>query len=457
MSAFETMALDIFIRAYPIEMQNTRIVEIGDEDFDTIFKGQTPLNAKRLKQLIETVLSGEPKVLVVDLDTARPEYQLLKDIKREGTVIIWARKATVLHDAHEIASAETPYSQHASGKFDMPEHAEGALEEGHQIDTGHSGENLELAEAPKSEKTETSDHSDGSSHSSGSETEIHAGGHHSTLPLLRPLPVLGGTPDEYRDRSAMAVMTSDLDGMVRSYRLQVKVLWDDINHPTGELTDTVPWAAVKAFMDKPPKLRTEKALFNFTFTPDRSFAANQVEKFARGTGWKGLAKDKIVVLGGTYGGFDTHATPVGMFSGSHLIGVAIESHLQDRVSYPIDPITLAGIDIAAGVVLVAFTRLFPYRWALLAAFGGSMIIAPLASVFLYSRLSMWFSFVPVLFGVNLHLVIDHFREVKHMVHEIETLEEENKLLRARLSGTPHVPEEHHEAAEKKVVEEPMPD
>lgn len=459
------MALDIFIRAFPIEMRNTRIVEIGDDDFDTIFKGQTPLGARRLKQLIETVLSGEPKVLVVDLDTARPEYQLLKDVKRDGTTIIWARKATILNDAHEIADAEGSGPEHPPGSTsDMPEHAAGSLQGSHQIDTGHGGVTYEVAEAPKSEEnsdhadpSDHTDHTEQATHSSGPEVEIHASGHHSTLPLLRPLPVLGGTPDEYRDRSAMAVMTCDLDGMVRSYRLQVKVLWDDINHPTGELTDTVPWAAVKAFMDKPPQLRMEKALFNFTFTPDRSFSASQVEKFAKGTGWKGLAKDKIVVLGGTYGGFDTHATPVGMFSGSHLIGVAIESHLQDRVSYPIDPITLAEIDIAVGVVLVAFTRLFPHRWALLAAFGGSMIMAPVASVFLYSRLSMWFSFVPVLFGVNLHLVIDHFRDVKHMLHEIEKLKEENKLLLARLAGIPHVPEEHEPAPERKPAEEPMPD
>ncbi len=450
------MALDIFIRAFPIEMPNTRIIEIGDKDFDTMFKGQTPLDPIRLRQLIETVLSGEPKVLIVDLDTARPDYQLLKDVKREGTAIIWARKGTILPHEQEIASElkEDPAAESGStGSAQLEESEHGTdrtTDDSHPQSTGHGGsadEGDTDAKSESSPSTETHTEPDGSD-------EHHESGH-NTLPLMRPLPVLGGSPEQYRDRSAMAVMTSDLDGMVRSYRLRVKVLWDDIKHPTGEFTDTLPWAAVKAFMEKPLEARTEKALFNFTFTPDRSFSASQVEKFAKGTGWRGFAKDKIVVLGGTYGGFDTHATPAGMFSGAHLIGVAIESHLQDRVSYPIDPVSLAEIDIVCGVVLVAFTRLFPYRWALLAAFGGSMILAPLASVFLYSRLSMWFSFVPVLFGVNLHLVIDHFRDVKHMVHEIEKLQEENDLLRAQLSGTPQV--EGHESEQKIPADEPMPD
>lgn len=442
LTAFETMALDIFIRAYPIEMQDTRIVEIGDEDFDTIFDGQTPLKPQRLKQLIDTILSGEPKVLIVDLDTAKEQYQELKDIKREGTTIIWARKGLILpHDSDLVVSGA---HAGAAGDRHAPNDEHGPNKVAN-TGTEHDGKDASEPEHP--DRADLKEHA----------PEAHHEGGHGVLPLMRPLPVLGGAPNQYRDRSAMAVMTADLDGMVRSYRLRVKVLWDDVHHPTGEYSDTLPWAAVKAFVEKPPEERTEKALFNFTFTPDRSFSATQIEKFAKGTGWRGLAQDKIVILGGTYGGFDTHATPAGMYSGAHLIAMAIESHLQNRVTYPIDAISLALIDLAAGMVLVAFTKLFPYRWALLTAFGGSMIIAPVASVFLYSRLSMWFSFVPVLFGVNIHLFIDHFRDVRHMASELKTLEDENKMLKARLSGTPHSVQEEVPTLDTAPQEEPMPD
>jgi len=51
------------------------IVSIDDEDYQTLFHGQSPLDPIRLATLIGALAAGDPTVIVVDIDTSDPRFK----------------------------------------------------------------------------------------------------------------------------------------------------------------------------------------------------------------------------------------------------------------------------------------------------------------------------------------------------------------------------------------------
>ena len=66
------------------------VVSVTDDDYQTMFGGISPLNAGKLMEVIDAILTGNPKALAVDFDTsawAGPPA------KYAGKPMVWAREA----------------------------------------------------------------------------------------------------------------------------------------------------------------------------------------------------------------------------------------------------------------------------------------------------------------------------------------------------------------------------
>lgn len=87
----EKAILDFQIRHnMPAEESNVAIVEVTDEDYYNVFGGQSPLDPKRLSQLIGAVAKGQPCVIGVNISTYDPPFREM-EIPEWWPPVIWVR------------------------------------------------------------------------------------------------------------------------------------------------------------------------------------------------------------------------------------------------------------------------------------------------------------------------------------------------------------------------------
>lgn len=93
--AFENTTLDFLIKVNPLSSRDVFVVRIEDADYKKLFRARSPLNSDRLASLIKAILAGNPKVIVVDIDTADDCFARL-NLPSSTTKIIWTRAARPL-------------------------------------------------------------------------------------------------------------------------------------------------------------------------------------------------------------------------------------------------------------------------------------------------------------------------------------------------------------------------
>jgi hypothetical protein len=95
----ETTFLDIQMRmSMPKEESDVVIVDIDENDFADIFKGQrSPLNPPVLQQVVDAIARGEPCVVGVDIDTGFDQFRSFRTEHLDN--FVWARD---FQDASEI-------------------------------------------------------------------------------------------------------------------------------------------------------------------------------------------------------------------------------------------------------------------------------------------------------------------------------------------------------------------
>jgi CHASE2 domain len=78
------------------------VVDITDEDYQTLFGGKSPLNYQKLEQLISDIASFHPDLIAVDIDTSdRQFYEFTIDDR--WPPIVWAREPGALgRDANKL-------------------------------------------------------------------------------------------------------------------------------------------------------------------------------------------------------------------------------------------------------------------------------------------------------------------------------------------------------------------
>jgi hypothetical protein len=87
-------AIEIAWLAAPVEPRRVVLVTIGAEDHRRLFDGRSPLDAPRLKALVQRVLDGGPERLGVDIDTSAASFASLREtLGRDALLrIVWARE-----------------------------------------------------------------------------------------------------------------------------------------------------------------------------------------------------------------------------------------------------------------------------------------------------------------------------------------------------------------------------
>jgi CHASE2 domain-containing sensor protein len=90
---FEDAALDaMLLLKEPRRSADIVIVGIDDEDYNRLFRKTSPLDPRRLADLIAAVAAGQPRLIGVDLDTSDPRFRDLQTI-HVGCPVVWGRDA----------------------------------------------------------------------------------------------------------------------------------------------------------------------------------------------------------------------------------------------------------------------------------------------------------------------------------------------------------------------------
>lgn len=69
------------------------VVQITDSDYESLFSRTSPLAAERLRELLEAIVAGSPRLVVVDLATAESQFRPLAELE-DMVPVIWAREST---------------------------------------------------------------------------------------------------------------------------------------------------------------------------------------------------------------------------------------------------------------------------------------------------------------------------------------------------------------------------
>lgn len=86
---FETAWLDSFLILQSVPPpQDVIVVYVTDDDYYRFFRGQSPLDARRLSQLIGAASAGGASVIGVDIDTSNESFRHLR-IDPTWTTIVW--------------------------------------------------------------------------------------------------------------------------------------------------------------------------------------------------------------------------------------------------------------------------------------------------------------------------------------------------------------------------------
>lgn len=86
----ETTALDTTMRLRRSRTDSeVAIVRITDDDYKALFGRKSPLDPNQLKNILEAIAIGKPKLIAVDIDTSSPEFKEMP--LPAAPTIVWAR------------------------------------------------------------------------------------------------------------------------------------------------------------------------------------------------------------------------------------------------------------------------------------------------------------------------------------------------------------------------------
>jgi CHASE2 domain-containing sensor protein len=365
LNPFETTSLDFLLRLRePVKPKYVWLVAITDKDYadPKLFKKTSPLDPEQLGKVIAAVASLQPRVIGVDVDTSDSQ-----GVRPETKVpIIWGQRMTSAEDANE----------------------------------------------------------------------------------RHTLPVLGNEqPQPAANELGISAMPADADGAVRRYQRKIPVA-------DGEV-DSLPWAVVKAFcrsivadatatsdlksrcqrlLDSESRKKYQRPLLlTFSKPPHsamRIISASDVLHIAANDGWKNnpTFRDGIVMLGGTFAlsGDVSYKTPLGTRAGVQLFSDAIETELQGRPITPLNEVLMVIFEITGGYLLAAW-HFFSKGWSgVTLRVMAVPVLAMASSFFAFSSLAYWANFVPVLAGVLIHELYEHFKHHRDLIREVRELKDNRR-------------------------------
>lgn len=336
----ETLTLDTEARLNsPVADSEVAIVNIVDGDYEKMFDSKSPLNSAGLRDLIDAIATGQPRVIGVDIDTSDKQFRDGFQIPPSWPPIVWERIVK-----------------------ELPESAD--------------------------EKPE-------------------------------PISVMGGRDAALDRDSGLALLVQDADDKVtRRYRRFI----DTTEGPLPSFS----WAVVHKFAPEKALLLddwAEPLLIRYSSDREGSerleFTAGKVIELA--PQWKAAPqssplRSKIVLLGGSYLGQDRHDTPLGKMVGVRVLANVIETELGGGGYGPPGRSTIALLEIFDGVLLILLFHFFSSVRAVLISLVIVPLLALVCSLLSFGSVSRWAYFAPVLVGVLLFELYEHFR--RHTVPQV---------------------------------------
>jgi|GEM_PF-5502941 hypothetical protein len=235
-----------------------------------------------------------------------------------------------------------------------------------------------------------------------------------------PRPILGLDPHRPQPPSGICVLPLDRDGVVRRYVRHFEIAGPLADATGHDHMDSFAWKLYGAYR---PEAVHDGAHMNHSlilrYRGDRydvdHLNAGEVMRLADLTGWTDnpLIKGRIVLLGGAFADArDEYQTPVGRMTGVELTAQVIRSEMSGGVEELALYISGA-IDLIAAAILVYLS----WRFEGVASFLASIVVIGAAfvgvSYLVFCGLAYWFNFPLVMFGILLHLQIEHLRERRH--------------------------------------------
>lgn len=355
---FENAALDsIFHVKEPLKANHVVIVGIDEKDYKELFNEQSPLSPKRVRDIIDVIAAGGPRVIGVDLDTSSETSKLFEPWP-SCPPIIWGQ------DARQKENEKSVWDRIKSAWKIF--HREEELFEPRGVlgEEAHKSEALSgIARLPQD--------SDG---------------------VVRRYQRTFKTTD-----SASSGMDSFAWAIVKAYRgVQ--------DHP-------------KASEEEHGEFALSFPVDRSSFKPWR---ASTILKAPKDEVWQsnGPLTGKIVLLGGLYSAADEHSTPLGRRAGVELMAQAIESDLQHAlIPLPNKPFMWM-IELLAGICMLFLYQIFRLsRGLMLISFIAIPVLALLFSFAVFSSLMFWARFVLILLAVLIQQLFDHIQEYRKMLLE----------------------------------------
>lgn len=234
---------------------------------------------------------------------------------------------------------------------------------------------------------------------------------------LSTLDVLGGQDQSLNSRSGLPLLIDDTVGVTRYYTRLFET--------TGGPVPSFAWAVYKASRDARcpglahPDLEEGTGPLLIRYARGREGAgrtrlpASHVMKLAGGGGWEdnALIAGKIVIIGSSYLGEDTHDTPLGRMTGVEVTANVIESELRGGGIKPPSLPTVWLLLLFEGFLLIALFQILPPRQALLFSLPLVLFLSLACSLLTYRSFSHWAFFAPVMLGVIVAELIDMLKDL----------------------------------------------
>ncbi len=362
LNPLETTMLDTLVRLNPMGARHVFVVKITDSDYHDIFSSHSPLTSQKLQTVLIAILSGKPKVVVVDIDTSDASFRTLKLPSTQST-IVWARSLKPAQTDGNVQNLPARGKQGGDHSQTLSLVLGGAK----LSNTSAAG----VATLPED--------TDGIVR------------HYYRLVALPQVPSRTGT---------MSALDTLPWAAVRAYQNGKK------------LTGGVPYDEyLIAFSGGPD------------YTPHIS--AGDLLSVWQGSGWEKLVSGKVVLLGGSYEvAHDSYMTPSGRMAGVDLIAQSIESELQRGGISRLNDMALLCAQLFATAVLVFLNWRFGGYIVSIVGFLVIPALGLLASLIAFSSFALWVDFVPVLFSVQLYFLYLHVRRVQQKNIDLTSINKE---------------------------------
>ena len=379
---FENWHLDALIRlwAEPKISKKIVIVEINEQDYQQRFEGTSPLDRRKLLDLIRAVQKYKPSVIGVDIDTngwstaCKRHYaedgsrcakedadfdhalgELRAEAKKNGTVIVWAAVPRTPHPPLELnpglGSLPLDPDSDQLGIPGFPVDEDGSVR--------HFDGRVEVEKAGR-ECPEGADANGGKCYLRSFARAIYE-------ECVRKSPCSDNIGKRKTSVDERVIFNFHGD------RFQFPII--DANQFPEQVPNEMP-------------------------AEEETDSANTKTETSRDAQFRG----EVVLIGGGYPeARDEYFTPRGLMQGVELNALAIQTDLEGGGIPELTWLWEILIDFAVGLYIVGIFYCFETRpWK---ALGSSAVVIPIAfvaSMVLFRTPAYWFDFIPVAAGVFLH-------------------------------------------------------